>query len=312
MKLIDALHKANRRLAVNDSFWEKIQLRRAARVFIKVMANTLLPLTYRISKPRGEDKRPVIPVVVSLTSFPVRIGRLWIVIESILRQTVRPERIVLWLSRDQFPNEERDLPKSLLAQRLRGLDIRFVDGDIRSHKKYYYAFKEFENSLVLTIDDDLLFPSNYLADIYECKLRHPDNIIASFGFRFNWDNASQYISFVETIINAGDSGNDLFFGSGGGTLFDPKSLKINLSIDDILKLCPAADDIYLNAIVRLNGCEITFLSNNPLLALESYSETKLVEHNGNILDSHSTNALQLKALTSYLQEKYSTNPFQTK
>lgn len=34
----------------------------------------------------------------------------------------------------QFPRLEEDLPDSLLNMKARGLDIRFVEGDIRSHK----------------------------------------------------------------------------------------------------------------------------------------------------------------------------------
>ena len=42
-------------------------------------------------------------VIVSLTTFPARISTVWITIETIFRQEVMPDRIVLWLAKEQFP-----------------------------------------------------------------------------------------------------------------------------------------------------------------------------------------------------------------
>ena len=41
-------------------------------------------------------------VVVSLTSYPKRIGTVWITIETLLRQNVKPDVIILWLAKSQF------------------------------------------------------------------------------------------------------------------------------------------------------------------------------------------------------------------
>lgn len=41
-------------------------------------------------------------IVVSLTSFPARIKKVHIVIESLLNQTIKPDKIILWLSKEQF------------------------------------------------------------------------------------------------------------------------------------------------------------------------------------------------------------------
>lgn len=56
------------------------------------------------------------------------------VIETILSQSIKPDKVILYLSKVQFPRLEEDLPDSLLNMKARGLDIRFVEGDIRSHK----------------------------------------------------------------------------------------------------------------------------------------------------------------------------------
>lgn len=308
MLLLDLVYNINKRLISGNTIWDKLQLKRVLSFIVRGYANNILPIFLRKSKEtlnRGER----VPIIVSITSFPPRIGKVWMTIESIICQSSKPQHIILWLSRQQFPNELNDLPMHLLQQQSRGLVIRFVDGDIKSYKKFYYAFHEFKNSLVLTLDDDLLVPSYFLKSVYECKKLHPNNVIASFGFRFYWDTSINYISPSRTKIYPNDTGNNLFFGSGGGTLFDTKVVSNMDNIEKILELCPTADDIYLNALIRICGFAVTFHMNNPLLSIISPNNVTLVSHNGDIGDPESINAKQLKDLVSYYRSLSISNPF---
>ena len=45
-------------------------------------------------------------VVVSLTSFPKRIDTVDIVIKSMFKQTVIPDKILLYLSKEEFKNKK--------------------------------------------------------------------------------------------------------------------------------------------------------------------------------------------------------------
>ena len=44
-------------------------------------------------------------VIISLTSFPARLDTLWQCVESLKRQTVRPEKIILYLSKEQVKED---------------------------------------------------------------------------------------------------------------------------------------------------------------------------------------------------------------
>jgi len=227
-----------------------------------------------------------------------------------IRQTQRAEKIVIWLSREQFPDEKDSLPNNLLQLCDRGLDIRFVDEDIRSFKKFYYAFQEFPNKCVVTIDDDLLFPSTFVEHIYDCSMRHPNSVIANFGFKFRWDEKINYIEVIDSPITEEETGRHLFFGSGGGTLFRPeKMLPFMNSIFEIRQVCPTADDIYLNSLSRLADLDVTFMSNSPLLSLWNKSDVKLDHYNGPMSDINSKNAEQLQKLVEYTKLKHNINPF---
>ena len=54
-------------------------------------------------------------LVVSLTSYPARLGTLDQVLATIYAQTRQADEILLWLAREQFPGLEKDLPEALLA-----------------------------------------------------------------------------------------------------------------------------------------------------------------------------------------------------
>ena len=112
-----------------------------------------------------------------------------------------------------------------------------------------------------------------------------------------------------TKISPNDSGNNLFFGSGGGTLFDTAVVSEMDSIETIMELCPTADDIYLNALVRISGFGVTFHMNNPLLSVKSRNNIALVSHNGDIWDPKSINAQQLRTLVLHCKSLSINNPF---
>lgn len=311
MILLDKLYIINSYCALNNTIWDKLQIKRILRLLVKFCANYILPIPLRFSSAKLSAENNCLPIIISLTSFPARINNLWMTIESLLIQTHKPQAIILWLSRRQFPKEFDNLPSKLIEQTSRGLTIRFVDDDIRSYKKFYYAFKEYKDSLVMTLDDDLLLPSYFLSSMYECKKLHPNNVIASFGFKFSWDSTIDYIHYDVSKIHSGDSGNNLFFGSGGGTLFDTSIADKMDDIETIRKLCPTADDIYLNALIRICNHSVTFHLCNPLLEIINSNNIKLVDHNGDITNPNSINAKQLKDLIKYLSSKGYDNPFKT-
>lgn len=87
-------------------------------------------------------------VIVSLTTYGKYINDVYIVIESLLEQTVKPKKIVLWIS---DKTEDTDIPSILKIQEQRGLEIRKTK-DIRSYKKLIPTLKEFPDNPIITFD----------------------------------------------------------------------------------------------------------------------------------------------------------------
>lgn len=274
----------------------RIKLAGLTRRIIKYIANPYVRHAFE-----GQEKlsQAQSDVVISLTSFPKRIATLWIVIECLLRQTVRPRKIVLWLSKDQFDSID-ELPARLLAQRERGLDIRLVDGDIRSHKKYYYAFKEFADSPVLLVDDDIIYDSHLVEDLVRNFSK--DKVHCSYSYLIKRNSKGEPMPYSDwtPIYTTHPTDKDLFFGSGGGTLLVPSMLKAeSTDIETALRLCPSADDVWLNAIVRLSGLEVVKVREESCLPVIIKDNQKLAFSN----QGCNRNDVQINAVNEYFKDK---------
>lgn len=245
-------------------------------------------------------------IIVTLTTFPSRIDRVWLVVETILRQTVKPDLVVLWLSKEQFTSE-KDLPSILLSQIKRGLEIRFVDEDLKSYKKYYFCLKKYPKDIIITIDDDIFYRSHMVEDLLKFHCKYDKSIIAHYANLMSY-NGSELKPYVKWVRPSGFSRADnLFFGSGGGTLFPPNSLyKDVLEKKLFLRLAPHGDDIWLNAMCRLSGTKIVktgYRSNHlPVKFISNFNLSSI--NNG-----HGHNDIQLNNVIKYYSEILNVNPF---
>ena len=226
-------------------------------------------LSYVRNRAAGERK-----VVVTLTSYPPRIGTLWLTIRSIFRQSRLPDKIVLYLAKSDFPNLERDLPKSLTDMLWHDFEIRWVDEDVKPHKKYYWAFREFPNDLVLTIDDDLIYRRNMIETLYACHVSHPNAVVASRThlIMFNEDGSLKpYDQWIYEAPHFYDGLTDvpsmrLFATTGAGTLFDPQLFPaMTFDIDAIRRHCLVADDVWLKVIEIIAGVPVVAATSDQLL-----------------------------------------------
>lgn len=282
-------------------FWVLTPFRR----MVRILSSWLLPVYLRSHK-EYKYKRKV-DVIVSFTSFPARIGSVWQVIECMLHQTYRPKKIILWLSKMQFGSIE-DLPMSLLERQNELFEIRLVDGDIRSHKKYFYVAREYPDSLVLLIDDDLYYPTDMIEKLFNERLSYPDSFICRYAFKIKYGRNGNVLPYNTWKEYTNDTeGNDIFFGTGGGVLFKPSMLYRDLINQDLfLKLTPLADDVWMNAMVRLSGLNIRKVDCSLLLTIKSKG-SKITLTSQNV--GSGKNDDQINAVIEYYQKMIAKNPF---
>ena len=290
----------------------KLKLYSACRFLIRILANVSIPAYFYISNLLFKNKLPKSQkqskrIVVSLTSFPKRIDKVWIVIECILRQRLKPDIVVLWLSKEQFC-QETNLPKSLTRLKKRGLEIRFCEGNLRSHKKYYYALQRFKNDLLITIDDDIIYPTYLTKDLFDLHLNYPTAICCCRALKINVQNAEilPYNTW-ELVDNSLGASYHLFQTSGGGTLFPPKALHTEVTNDKVfMSLCRYADDVWLNAMSQMNNTKVVKTERHfefiPLLTINDQKLSIINVEQGK-------NDQQLNAVRQYYISRLNQDPF---
>lgn len=109
-------------------------------------------------------------IIISFTSWKKRVSYCKETFEIMLNQTLRPDKIILWLSEEEFPHKENDLPKELndfVLTHKEVCEIRWVFKNNFVWKKFMYTLDLYPNDVILPIDDDLDYPKDYIEKMYD-------------------------------------------------------------------------------------------------------------------------------------------------
>ena len=74
-------------------------------------------------------------IIISLTSYASRVQTVHLTIESLLNQTIKPNKIILWLN---APYNSDNIPQILKKQINRGLEVKFAE-DYKSYDKLIHS-----------------------------------------------------------------------------------------------------------------------------------------------------------------------------
>ena len=196
------------------------------------------------------------PVIITLTSYPARIKLIHSCIETLLAQTFKPDKVVLWLAIPQFPRKEGDLPVELLNLCKRGLEIRWCRQDLKSYKKIIPALKAFPKAILVTADDDLLYSRDWLKLLMAGYKKHPNDINIHRATKLFW-TGSRFLTCAGGRYFYPNASAMNKICSGAGAVFPPGSLHSDVLRKDLfLKLAPTSDDIWLWAMAVINGWRV--------------------------------------------------------
>ncbi|WP_052238182.1 glycosyltransferase [Vibrio sinaloensis] len=204
-------------------------------------------------------------VIVSLTSFGKRVSEIGFCLESVFRQSYKPDRVILWLSKSEF--NPSNLPLVLTKYMDLGLEVKFCD-DFRSHKKYYESFKQWPDSIIITLDDDVFYPESTLKQLIQTYNENPDCISCHRAHLILKDggNLRRYTNWGFASPGTVGPSLSLMAIGVGGVLYPPGKLHddvLNSSV--FLEKCLYADDIWLKIMsVRLS---------TPVVKVSKYSKT---------------------------------------
>lgn len=250
-----------------------------------------------------------LPVVISLTSYPKRINSVAKVISSLLNQTVKVNKIVLWLGKDKFLDGENSLPKELIELKNKGLEISWNE-DLGPHTKYIYAVKAYNDSILITVDDDINYPNNIVEDLLVSYSKYPYAISARRVHLINC-NDTEILSYNTWKLNYQKvlfPSHALIATGVGGVLYPPHIFNFNKEIfnkENILKLAPMADDLWLKIMELISNVPVVLATKNCKLEyIENTQDDGLWHTNVDCLQ----NDKQLKSLlityNKYFGHKY--------
>ncbi len=223
------------------------------------------PPFYKKTKTSGITSTKRNPLlIVSLTSYPERMKTIHFTLHTLLNQSTKPDKLILWLAKEQFPRREKDVPRRVRRLKRYGLSIEWCS-DIRSYKKLIPTLKEYPNDVIVTADDDIYYQKNWLELLYESYLKNKNIIHCHRAHKINLDENKKILPYKNWDKQTTNSDKSflVFLTGGGGVLFPPHSLHIDVSKKDLfMKLTPDADDIWFWAMAVLNGTKIQIVENN--------------------------------------------------
>lgn len=225
-------------------------------------------------------------IVVSLTSYPARFKTLDMCLKSLLVQTIKPYKIVVYLGND---SSYEDIPDNILAYEKYGIEFRIDKSeDLKPHKKYYYAMQEFKDKNIVTVDDDVVYPPKMLERLYEAHLNNSHVICAGRVHRITFDENGRINEYDKWM-----HGDDLIKTPSaqlvpigiGGVLYPPKTMNEKMfDIKSIKELCLKADDLWLKCSSCSVGTKVFAVCNASkyLYELEEAQSTALKKGNVNL------------------------------
>lgn len=235
------------------------------------------------------------PLVVSFTSYGHRISRCHITAQTLLHQSCKADRVILWLA-----HGEKITP---YLQKLvkRGLEIQFCD-DLRSYKKIIPALELYSGSVIVTADDDIIYPRSWLKKLWQEHLTAPDMICCHRAHIITQthDGAVKPYNEWEWCARHSNRSAAIFPTSGGGALYPPESL--HPAVTDVAmfqKLCPYADDIWLKAMSLMQGTVCRIVTHKPLLIPLSSPGTQTQSALRTINIDANQNDVQFKAVFTH-------------
>lgn len=207
-------------------------------------------------------------MIISLTSYPERINYVPETIKSLMLQEFKADKIVLWLTYEEFPNREKMLPQSILDMKKYGLEIEWTH-NMRSYNKLIPSLKKFPNDIIVTADDDIYYPKDWLLRLYESYQSNPYEIHCHRVSLF-YKKDGEYQRYIcerdkDIIV---PSAYSYEITGVGGALYPPHIMHPDVLKEEIfMRDASTNDDLWFWFMAIKNNVKIRVVKNGtPLLA----------------------------------------------
>lgn len=260
-------------------FFENIDIRNIIythkRLILGLLIGLILALfivaffVYKFNNPTIKLVDGKVPnLIVSFTSYPPRIKTAHIAAESLLNQTLKPEKVILWLAPEEFPNKEKDLPKELidLTKKYDNFEIGWYK-NIKSYKKFIPTLIYYPDATIITADDDYIYGNKNVEILFKEHMKHPSDIIAPRTLYVNRIDNKFVFPFIPArkLNKLNLVSYNLLHSGKWGVLYPQNSLHTDVLREDLfLNLAEYHDDAWFWAMEVLNNTKIRKIYNKNL------------------------------------------------
>lgn len=260
--------------------------------------------------------------IISLTSIPPRFAFLHETLKSLLEQSVMPDRVVLYLSR----NYRRFGPLTQVPMLPSGVDLVVVDEDYGPATKVLPALKEYRDSDVKIIfcDDDKVYDPDWASRLLEASEEKPHCcIVEEGGDVFNYSSydvrgnerpratrrRKDFFYRLRRGLSLGlwkprktlTSGYVDILEGWGGVLVKSHFFRDGVfNIPDILWL---VDDIWLSGHLTLNSVPIWLTADGAIRTKATSKKVKQVALRNTVYKDHDRNAAN-QACVEYFRNHF--------
>ena len=215
-----------------------------------------------------------LPIIVSLTSIQSKLDDASLTIQSLLAQNVKADKVVLWLSKEPHLLDDgvQEVPESIKSLEKDGLEVKWTK-NTGSYRKLIPTAKLMnrENCLIVTADDDVIYPEHWLKGLVEeynknegCVICYRGRIMSKSTALNKWltnKKLKPYMKWlgtheVEDKSQLGPS-FEIFPTGKDGVLYPSDKLHEELFNKSIyLTMAPTNDDIWFKAMTMITGTKV--------------------------------------------------------
>lgn len=209
-------------------------------------------MQYGLNSVNREDK-----IIISMATYEKRFETITLCLKSLLFQTYKPDKILVWLdpgTLNKITQEMKELTKY-------GVEYFEADENIKSHKKYYYTMKKYPDSIIITVDDDMIYSPFLISSLYKMHKKNMNTVCARRVHKILWDN-NQILPYKEWEQETAEKKASfrLIAIGVGGILYPPNCLnEIVFNLDIIKKNCIETDDIWLKFIEIISDVPVVYV-----------------------------------------------------
>ncbi|MBQ3352785.1 hypothetical protein IJG89_00310 [Candidatus Saccharibacteria bacterium] len=193
-------------------------------------------------------------IIVSLTSWLKRIDTVHMTIVNLKKQTVKPDKIVLYLAKSEFTKKK--IPKKLVELCDDQFEIRWCE-NIGSYKKLIPALVDFPDDIIITVDDDIKYDERMVELLIRGYKKYPKSVQAHRVTVVEYLSDQNIKTTVEADNIFGEESILYKFTGVGGVLYPPHCLNGNVQNRKLfMALAPTGDDIWFWVHAIMNGRKI--------------------------------------------------------